>query len=92
MCFYLITERLGNSQETERIVDTNQGKLPAFIYLNKEAMSPDDDQRFKTYPDLAKLFNIIYTFRTDSTVNFPYGRVIDRNLKHLMDAPLLSGK
>ena len=45
------------------------------------------DDIFQKSPEMASLFNITYTFRTDSTVLFPYGRVVDKTIKHLKDAP-----
>ena len=65
----------------------NHGKLPDFVYFNKEAMNPSTDGRFQSDPNYARLFNIIYTFRLDSTVKFPYGRIVERSLNHLKDAP-----
>ena len=78
---------LFQDRDKEEILKKNHGKMPNFVYLNKEAMNSDVDGRFRQYPDYAQLFNIIYTFRLDSTVNFPYGRIVEKKLKHLKDDP-----
>ena len=59
--------------------EKNKGTFPLFVYFYKEPPNTDQDVRYKNNLKFSTLFNITYTYRTDSVIPFAYGKVVPRN-------------
>ena len=54
----------------------NRGKLPLFIYFNKEPPSKNHLKGYSRSKKYFELFNITYTYRRDAVVSSFYGKFI----------------
>ena len=68
--------KLGNPRLWSLVKRVNQDSVPLLIWINKEPMLPEDDALFEAHPDYARMFNVTVTYKGDSTVVLPYGRLI----------------
>ena len=58
--------------------DKNMDTFPLFVYFYKEPPGKDYDKLYKSNIGFATLFNITYTYRTDSVIPFLDGKVIPK--------------